>query len=119
MLDHNINNEMVQNFFDYYYHDRGMIKWQGFMLSDHVSVIRKEKRSLVDDSFSYMNKKEIFHTLINKGKHHQVALITYLDGDGEKQSVQGNVQILEDDVVQILDDTSELKLSINKILIVE
>ncbi|MGX9799711.1 hypothetical protein ACWYVZ_06610 [Pediococcus acidilactici] len=32
----------VQNFFDYYYLDRGIIKWQGYYLSDHLSVLERD-----------------------------------------------------------------------------
>ncbi|WP_201308369.1 hypothetical protein [Companilactobacillus farciminis] len=36
--------EMVQTFFDNYYHDRGKIKWQGFYLSDHTAALKKQAK---------------------------------------------------------------------------
>ncbi|MFC6181578.1 hypothetical protein [Lactiplantibacillus daowaiensis] len=34
--------QTVQDFFDHVYHDRGMVKWQGFYLSDHTSALKKQ-----------------------------------------------------------------------------
>ncbi|WP_424349356.1 hypothetical protein ACPBEH_00605 [Latilactobacillus sp. 5-91] len=36
------NSKLVTQFLKYDYHDRGMMKWQGFYLSDHTSVRAKE-----------------------------------------------------------------------------
>jgi len=33
---------VVQDFFDHVYHDRGMVKWQGFYLSDHTSALKRQ-----------------------------------------------------------------------------
>lgn len=38
------DSEMVQTFFDNYYHDRGKIKWQGFYLSDHTAALKKQAK---------------------------------------------------------------------------
>ncbi|KZX39524.1 hypothetical protein [Pediococcus acidilactici] len=32
----------VQEFFDYYYVDRGIIKWQGYYLSDHLNALKRD-----------------------------------------------------------------------------
>ena len=37
-------NDTVNNFFKNY-QDRGMKKWQGFMLSDHIAVLNKDKEN--------------------------------------------------------------------------
>ncbi len=34
--------KIVQDFFDNHYVDRGMLKWQGYYLSDHTSALNKE-----------------------------------------------------------------------------
>ncbi len=34
----------VQHFFDSEYRDRGMLKWQGYFLSDHTSALKKEAK---------------------------------------------------------------------------
>ncbi|MQS76295.1 hypothetical protein [Companilactobacillus halodurans] len=36
--------DMVQAFFDNYYHDRGKMKWQGFYLSDHTAALNRQKK---------------------------------------------------------------------------
>lgn len=34
---------IVNQFFDHDYHDRGMMKWQGFYLSDHTAALKRQK----------------------------------------------------------------------------
>jgi len=34
---------VVQDFFDHVYQDRGMVKWQGFYLSDHTNALKKQR----------------------------------------------------------------------------
>ncbi|WDF82086.1 hypothetical protein PQ472_09320 [Lacticaseibacillus pabuli] len=36
------SDKMVQSFFDHDYIDRGMLKWQGYYLSDHTSALNRE-----------------------------------------------------------------------------
>ncbi|WP_208422547.1 hypothetical protein [Latilactobacillus fragifolii] len=38
---------LVKQFLTYDYHDRGMMKWHGFYLSDHTSVLDKNTRAQV------------------------------------------------------------------------
>ncbi len=35
---------MARRFFTYDYHDRGMLKWQGYFLSDHTSALHRERQ---------------------------------------------------------------------------
>ncbi len=37
---------LVNDFFKHDYHDRGMVKWQGFYLSDHTSALNKQTHQL-------------------------------------------------------------------------
>ena len=34
--------KLATQFFKYYYHDRGKMKWGGFLLSEHTSALKKE-----------------------------------------------------------------------------
>lgn len=34
--------KMATQFFKYYYHDRGKMKWGGFLLSEHTAALQKE-----------------------------------------------------------------------------
>ena len=36
----------VKNFFEHDYHDRGMMKWQGFYLSDHTAALNQQNQQL-------------------------------------------------------------------------
>lgn len=46
-------------FFKNDYHDRGMLKWQGFFLSDHTSAIKKEAAQDIPELRPEMNQSEI------------------------------------------------------------
>ncbi|WP_125979709.1 hypothetical protein [Loigolactobacillus iwatensis] len=35
------SDKVVQHFFDFDYHDRGMLKWGGFFLSDHTRALKQ------------------------------------------------------------------------------
>ncbi|WP_283622224.1 hypothetical protein [Limosilactobacillus avium] len=35
---------VADNFFKYYYHDRGKIKWSGFFLSEHTAALKKHRQ---------------------------------------------------------------------------
>lgn len=34
--------KVATQFFKYYYHDRGKMKWGGFLLSEHTAALKKE-----------------------------------------------------------------------------
>ena len=118
-MNHHIDDKTVQNFFDYYYHDRGMLKWQGFMLSDHVSAIRKERKEAFDDSFMYMDFQSVHEELENKGEHQLNAEITYVNDDGNKSVLNGLVKELQPNQVTTITEDGEMVLSIQQILIVQ
>lgn len=39
------DDQLVQRFFDHDYRDRGVIKWQGFYLSDHTAALKKQAKA--------------------------------------------------------------------------
>lgn len=43
LSENEYNQSTVDDFFEHSYHDRGMLKWQGFYLSDHMSALNKVK----------------------------------------------------------------------------
>ncbi|MDV0432026.1 hypothetical protein RXV91_14225 [Lactiplantibacillus sp. DA1] len=43
MNDRKFDMDTVNRFFEYDYHNRGMVKWQGFYLSDHTAALDKLK----------------------------------------------------------------------------
>lgn len=40
--------KQAANFFKYDYHDRGMVKWQGYYLSDHTEHVNKVAHQVTD-----------------------------------------------------------------------
>lgn len=42
MSNDDFDMKIVNDFFKYDYHDRGMVKWQGFYLSDHTAALNKQ-----------------------------------------------------------------------------
>ncbi|KRM22397.1 hypothetical protein [Latilactobacillus graminis] len=58
---------LVNQFLKYDYHDRGMMKWQGFYLSDHTAVMDKntkeQVRKLNEKHIKPMTNEEIANTI--------------------------------------------------------
>lgn len=50
---------IAQRFFTYDYHDRGMLKWQGFFLSDHASALRREAQQQPEVERPHLTETEI------------------------------------------------------------
>ncbi len=96
-----------------------MLKWQGFMLSDHVSALRKEHKEAFDDSFMYMDFQSVHEELESKGEDHQKADVTYVNDDGNKSVLNGLVLNLQPSQVTIMTEDGEIVLSIQQILIVQ
>lgn len=36
--------KVASEFFRYYYHDRGKMKWSGFFLSEHTAALHKQRK---------------------------------------------------------------------------
>lgn len=46
LMTKRFDNKLVTQFLKHDYHDRGMMKWQGFYLSDHTSYVPRKRASL-------------------------------------------------------------------------
>ncbi|MCB7177369.1 DNA-directed RNA polymerase subunit beta [Lactiplantibacillus plantarum] len=46
---------IVKRFFEHDYHDRGLMKWQGFYLSDHTAALNQQK---IQDKQQYPPKPQ-------------------------------------------------------------
>ncbi|EKK21182.1 hypothetical protein [Fructilactobacillus florum] len=72
MNNYQFNQEIVDRFFKYDYHDRGMVKWQGFYLSDHTTAMNKQKvklnriAKLKEQQTLLTIKNILFYSLENK-----------------------------------------------------
>jgi len=81
MILHKAKNEQVAaDFFKYHYHDRGMMKWGGFYLSDHTSALQKmhaaevaevplpiQSQALISQRlFSAWQRQQLVHLQLNQ-----------------------------------------------------
>ncbi|MBM7617923.1 hypothetical protein JOC36_001516 [Weissella uvarum] len=67
--------ERAKYFFEHDYHDRGMVKWQGFYLSDHVEDVEKytnkRARAMEQQELKEMTTEEITQVLFDAYRNHQ------------------------------------------------
>lgn len=50
---------MARRFFTYDYHDRGMLKWQGYFLSDHTTALRRQRQQQTEVEQPQLAEQEI------------------------------------------------------------
>ena len=69
-------NDTVNNFFKNY-QDRGMKKWQGFMLSDHIATLNrdKEEKAKVYTEKDTMSETEISQVLLQAFANNKVVAV--------------------------------------------
>ena len=69
-------NDTVNNFFKNY-QDRGMKKWQGFMLSDHIATLNrdKEEKAKVYSEKDTMSEIEISQVLLQAFANNKVVSV--------------------------------------------
>lgn len=84
---------IAQRFFTYDYHDRGMMKWQGFFLSDHASALRREARQQPELERPQLTEAEIGRrlTIAWQNKYPVHVQLNVLDGNHVVQGVDGVV----------------------------
>lgn len=99
---------MAEQFFKNDYHDRGMVKWQGFMLSDHVEDVQKnaqaEKKAMQQEQMPSMSDEEIGEVLFKAYK--ELLTVNYqlkgISVDGMYSAIQsGKVKGYVDNTVYI------------------
>lgn len=61
--DKDFDLNIVNRFFEYDFHDRGLMKWQGFYLSDHTAALNQQK---VHDQQQYPAKPQQSLTTIGQ-----------------------------------------------------
>lgn len=121
------NNEydpnLVNQFLKHDYHDRGMMKWQGFYLSDHTSNISKtakQKKEMYEQQHGPLMEAEEIIEIINqaivKNKRVQVDLAEQtIDGIVPKPIsglIQGwfGQQLYVNDKAIIMEEIQSIKL---------
>jgi hypothetical protein len=68
-------NIIAEQFLKNKYHDRGMLKWQGFFLSDHTSAIKKEVNSPIPKKKAEMSQTEISECLSEAWKYGKTVIL--------------------------------------------
>lgn len=77
--DKELDMGLINDFFAHDYHDRGMVKWQGFYLSDHAAALNKQTNQL-NQKYPKKAKQsleaitEILSTAYNKKKEVTIQL---------------------------------------------
>lgn len=111
-------NDTVNNFFKNY-QDRGMKKWQGFMLSDHIATLNrdKEEKAKVYSEKDTMSETEVSQILLQAFANNKVVSVQLKEKTLDKQiqpNIVGLVKGYEGDKIVI--GTNEVELgNINNI----
>lgn len=92
---------VVNDFFRHHYQDRGMLKWQGFYLSDHTAVMKKEAGQVLPVVSSAMEQLEISEYLAdawNYGVEINLQL-NQVDSNGVPTELHGYVKGFKDEQI--------------------
>ena len=105
-------NDTVNNFFKNY-QDRGMKKWQGFMLSDHIAALNRDKENSakVYSEKEAMSEIEISQVLLQAFANNKVVAVQLKEKTLDKKiqpDIVGLVKGYEGDKIVIGDTEVEL-----------
>lgn len=105
-------NDTVNKFFKNY-QDRGMKKWQGFMLSDHIATLNrdKEEKAKVYTEKDTMSETEISQVLLQAFANNKVVAVQLKEKTLDKKiqpDIVGLVKGYEEDKIIIGDAEVEL-----------
>ena len=111
-------NDTVNNFFKNY-QDRGMKKWQGFMLSDHIATLNRDKEEKAKEytEKDTMSETEISQVLLQAFANNKTVAIQLKEKTLDKKiqpDIVGLVKGYEGDKIVIGDTEVELS-NINNI----
>ena len=112
--------DKVNNFFKNY-QDRGMKKWQGFMLSDHIAALNKDKENnaKVYTEKETMSEADISQVLLQAFANNKVVVVQLKEKTLDKKiqpDIVGLVKGYDEDKIIIGDTEVELS-NINNIQI--
>lgn len=105
-------NDIVNNFFKNY-QDRGMKKWQGFMLSDHIATLNrdKEEKARVYTEKDTMSEVEISQVLLQAFANNKIVSVQLKEKTLDKKiqpDIVGLVKGYDGDKIIIGDNEIEL-----------
>lgn len=122
-LDRIDDEKLVEQFFQRDYHDRGMLKWAGFFLSDHTSALKKMFANEIPEDLQEKQDEKEVSLLLAQAWHYKKMVHVQLNQfqHGELvESETGRVLGVDDDqiILQINDD-HYMKLELDEIRNVE
>lgn len=108
---------VVNDFFRHHYQDRGMLKWQGFYLSDHTAAIKKENARTPVELKRLMSDNEIRDCLQDAWQN-KIKLCIQLNEVNQNKTVmetQGYVKGFVEDQIYLLSDSDCILVKIESI----
>ncbi|MCI1700221.1 hypothetical protein [Liquorilactobacillus nagelii] len=89
-----IKEKEAEDFFKNYYQDRGMLKWQGFFLSDHTAALSKKERLKKSFCRPQQTLTSIMELLMHSWQSRKdiVIQLNQIDTDQEITEFQGVIQ---------------------------
>ncbi|WP_052256164.1 hypothetical protein [Levilactobacillus brevis] len=97
-------NIIAEQFLKNKYHDRGMLKWQGFFLSDHTSAINKEVNSPIPKKRAEMSQTEISECLSAAWKYGKSVILqlNQVDINGTPTEFTGYIKGYQSEWIWVL-----------------
>ncbi|GLB47575.1 hypothetical protein WR164_15540 [Philodulcilactobacillus myokoensis] len=74
VVKHPVSDKVAQNFIDHYYYDRGMMKWHGFMLSDHVASLKQVKHHKIIQKQRRQNHDVLLKAIEHAASSHRAMI---------------------------------------------
>ncbi|WP_367341375.1 hypothetical protein [Limosilactobacillus sp.] len=95
--------QLAQHFFIHRYHDRGMLKWQGFFLSDHTAALNRAEKAKPEKLHKAQKATELNQRLMQAWQSQFLVHIqlNVLDENHHPLAVDGQVVGINSDRVVI------------------
>lgn len=61
-------NQVADNFFKYYYKDRGKMKWQGFILSEQTAELKKFRKQQKEGNLDKVHLERTIYDQVKYGE---------------------------------------------------
>lgn len=108
--------ELVEDFFKNHYKDRGMVKWQGFYLSDHTAALKRqaEEEAVEYEPLDKMPEPDVRHILNRAYANHNSVEIQIADVSQDIRMfppMKGKVAGTDGQDGVVLDDGTRIQIS--------
>ncbi len=102
---YHFSQKVVDQFFSHEYQDRGMLKWQGFYLSDHTVAIKKQKyknknvAKMKNPQTIALIKQRLYYAM--KNCYEVTVQLNELDQELKPIEANGVIEFLNDEEVHL------------------